>query len=192
MPPPLAPPSPGIGAPPRRPLRAGVAAAVATTFGAVGHLLTGGSLSAGLVAVALGVAIVPAWVLSGRERGWAWIAGLQIATQQLVHTALSMASAPGFGEPTAAGLLPHDLMLHAHILAGLLTAVALRAGERRIWAGARALATRLARWWHRLVPSSSVPIAQTTLLVTAPGAGTRPQRQRLRHAVVLRGPPQAA
>lgn len=195
--------------PPSRTLRAAVAVSVATVIGAIGHLLAGGSLSLGALAMAVGAATVPAWLSSGRERSWAWIAALQIGNQQLVHLALSSAAA-GIGEPVmvepaphdlmpahvVAGLVtavvPHDLMLPAHILAGLVTAVALRAGERRMWAEVRRIAARVRRRWRRLTdpPSISPPCAASSIAVM-PDHSPRPHERLLRHAVVLRGPPRA-
>jgi hypothetical protein len=124
--------------PPSRAWRTAVAVSVATAIGAIGHLLAGGSLSVGALAVALAAAAVPAWLSSGRECSWARIAALQIGNQQLVHVALSFATAAGIGEPVVAEPMPHDVMPHdrmphdvvphdrmppAHVLAGLITAV---------------------------------------------------------------------
>jgi hypothetical protein len=191
--------------PPSRPLRTAVAVSVATAIGAVGHLLAGGSLSPGALAVALGAAIVPAWLSSDRERSWAWIAVLQVGNQQIVHVALSAA---GTGEPImaahalmpahalagpAAAVFPHDLpMLLAHVLAGLITAVALRAGERSMWTEVRRFAARVRRRLRQLIDlaPASPPRAASSIAVR-PDHGFRPRQRLLRHSVVLRGPPPA-
>jgi hypothetical protein len=192
--------------PPSRSLRTAVAVSVATAIGATGHLLAGGSLSLGVLAVALAAATVPAWLSSGRERGWAWIAALQIGNQQLVHVARS--SAAGLGEPTMAthdlmrahvlaepvtAVVPHDLlMLLAHVLAGLVTAVALRAGERSMWAQVRRFAARVRRRWRRLTdPRPISPPCAASSIAVMPDHSPRPHQRLLRHAVVLRGPPPA-
>lgn len=171
--------------PPSRPLRAGVAAGVATAFGAAGHFLVGGASSSPVLIAALLVAAVPAWLLTARERSWGWIAGLQVGTQQVVHAALSVAGPP---DPYAA-LIVHDLAFYAHVLAGLLAAAVLRVGERRLWAAAGRLAERWARWWRLLlaIGRSYLPAPRSP----APVAGRTPwQRGRLlRHVLVLRGPP---
>lgn len=173
----------GVVEPPDRPLRVGVAAGTATAFGAGGHVLVGGTVTLPVLVAALVAAAVPAWILAGRERGWAWIAGLQVGTQQLVHAALSATGPP----VDNAGLVPHDVMFHGHVLAGLLTAAALRLGERRLWDAARRVAERVARWCRRLVIVLPPPIQAAPVDAVAPVAG-RPGRA-LRHVLVLRGPP---
>jgi hypothetical protein len=172
--------------PPSRPLRAALAATVATACGALGHMIGGGTLSAAVLALAWGAAAIPAWLLTGRERSWAWIAGLQVGTQLLVHTALSATTAHAAGHHHA---IPPEVMFCAHVVAGLLTAVALRVGERRLWAGARRLAARMARWRHRLTDPPAGPFPPPPLLVPAPGPAPRFSGGLLRHVVVRRGPP---
>lgn len=170
--------------PPSRALRSAVAAGTATAFGATGHLLAGGTTTAAALVAALAAAMLPAWVLSARERSWAGIAALQIITQLVVHAALSAAAPPVDG----AGLVSHDLMLHVHIIAGLIATAAMRVGERRLWATARRLAGRVAHWWRRLTAGGSAAVHHPPHVPTvtpAPIACARP----LRHVRVLRGPP---
>ncbi|MDN5858213.1 MAG: hypothetical protein L0H84_06270 [Pseudonocardia sp.] len=192
MPPTMPAPPPGaadprgpVGVhPPSRALRSAVAAGTATAFGLAGHLVAGGTTSFPVLASALAVAVLPAWLLSARERSWIAIAGLQVGTQLLVHEVLSVAGPPVAG----GGLMPHDLMFHVHALAGLIAAAAMRLGERRLWAAARRLAARVARWWRRHITCGAGPVrhsAQVPAVTTAAVAGAR----ALRHVRVLRGPP---
>jgi hypothetical protein len=171
--------------PPRRLLRSAVAAGTATVLGTGGHVLAGGSVGTGMVAAAVVVATGVAWSAAGRERGTSVIAALQVGLQQLVHTLLTAGDVPA-----PDGILPHDLMLHVHVAAGLLTALVLRAGERRTWAAARRVAARVATWCRRIVLGRRRRTA-TLAVVSAPALRVRPQHRFLRHALVLRGPPTA-
>ena len=95
-------------------------------------------------------------------------------------------------EPVTA-VVPHDLlMLLAHVLAGLVTAVALRAGERSMWAQVRRFAARVRRRWRRLTdPRPISPPCAAPSIAVMPDHSPRPHQRLLRHAVVLRGPPPA-
>lgn len=169
---------------PSRALRSGVAAGTATAFGAAGHVLSGGTATVPVLLLAFAAAMLPAWVLSARERSWTGIAALQVGTQQVVHTALATAG-PAVAE---AGLLPHDLMFHVHVVAGLVAAAAMRVGERRLWAAARRLAARAAHWWRTLTAAGRGPVHHPPRVPTVTPAAVACAR-RLRHVRVLRGPP---
>ncbi|GAA2561637.1 hypothetical protein [Pseudonocardia hydrocarbonoxydans] len=158
-------------------------AALATALGTAGHLLAGGVVSTGPVVLALVLAGVPAWLLTGRERGWLTIAGAQLVLGQVVHAALSA------GHPhDATGLLPHDLMLYAHVLAALMGATALRVGERRVWAAARRLSGRVAAWWRGLTGVGAPVTGPAPVPVRSPDRPCHPGLL-LRHSRALRGPP---
>jgi hypothetical protein len=172
--------------PPHRGLRAVVAAFVAMIAGGGAHLLAGGVVSIPGVAAGLAVLLGPAWSLAGRERGWAVIAGLQLAGQQVVHLLLELASdRPGQGTG-----LPEDVTLYGHIAAAALIAAWLRYGERRTWNAAHRAARAVAARWRWLLslfdrcepPYPVHPIAAPDRSRVATG---RP----LRHVVVRRGPP---
>lgn len=167
---------------PRRLVRAAGVAFSATALGGAGHLLGGGSIRPALLLLAAGLAVVATWSLAGRERGWLTVAATQVGLQQVAHLVLAAGVATD-----GAGLLPHDLMLQTHVLAGCLMATLLRAGERRIWATARRLAAGVTRWCRDVLACPAVPVA----VAAAVPAPVRSMRLRcpLRHAVVLRGPP---
>ncbi|MBW0135945.1 hypothetical protein [Pseudonocardia abyssalis] len=164
-----------------RVLRSGAAAALAVLVAVLAHGGAGGSVDlagAGWVFAALAG---PAWWLAGRERGWAVLAVAQLAGQQVAHTALT-----GPDPSHVGGLLPTDLMLHAHLAAAALCALWLRWGERRAWAAVRAVV----RVVLLAVAGLRVPIAPAPLRA-ASEVPVRPV-VLLRHAVALRGPPLAA
>ncbi|WP_300011600.1 hypothetical protein [Pseudonocardia sp.] len=169
--------------PPRRGLRTAVPTGVATALAVTAHVLAGGTARPATVALALLVAAVPAWLLTARERGWLAISAAQLGLQLVVHGVLAQADpAPHVH------LVPHDLMLHAHVLAALLAAAVLRLGERRAWAVARRLSARVAAWWRRLaagVPPVAGPASPRLARTSRPGA----LRLLLRHSRALRGPP---
>jgi hypothetical protein len=171
--------------PPLRLVRSVVVGATACGLGVTGHVLVGGSVHYGAVSVAVPVAVAVAWALAGHERDAWMIAALQIGLQLFVHAVLATGAAPATG-----GILPHELMLHAHVAAGLLTAVALRAGERRTWAAARRALARLASWCLRIIDR---PAQRTDRPVLRPAPALRvvAHHRLLRHALVLRGPPVA-
>jgi hypothetical protein len=172
--------------PPRRLLRSGVAASVAGALGVSGHVMAGGSIRFWAVVGAGAVAAAVVWVCAGRERDTWTIAALQVRLQLFVHTVLATGAVPAVG-----GVVPHDLMLHAHVVAGLLTAVVLRAGERRTWAAARRIAARIASWCLRVTGG---PMRRSAGPVFAPAPALRvvARHRLLRHTLVLRGPPTAA
>lgn len=171
--------------PPKRLARAGVAAGVATALGAVGHVLAGGSTGAGPLLLAFGAAVAAIWPLTSRERGWATIAVVQIAVQAAVHVALGWNTVE---HHHAAAAVPDDVMVYAHLAAGLLTAALLRLGEHRVWAAARRAAARWARWWSWLaaVPTAGPPHVRPHVVVTQV---LRSEPVLLRHVLVRRGPP---
>ncbi len=176
-----------VDRPPQRLPRAAVVAASATGLGAAGHALAGGPVPLAGLAAAGAVALAVTWAAAGRERGTTAIAALQVGLQQFVHTVLA-----GPGPNPGAAVLPHELMFHVHVAAGLLVALLLRAGERRTWAAARRVAARVAARTaallalHRTGPG---PLRRRAPIpVAPPPPRTRPQ-PLLRHVQVLRGPP---
>lgn len=172
---------------PHRLARAAVVTVSATLLGAAGHALAGGEIRPPGVLLA-GLALLgPAWLLAGRERGWIPIAAAQLAGQQAVHTVLESTG----GMSMTGGLLPHELMLHAHTVSAVLVAGWLRRGERHTWAVARRAAHAVAGWLRRVaaprpVPTVPVPARRPTAFPLA-RLGTV-----LRHALVRRGPPTVA
>jgi len=160
-----------------RVLRAGLAAAAAVLTAAVAHRVAHGTVDGVGAAWAFAGLLVPAWWSTGRELGWARLALIQLAGQQAAHLALAATAG-------ASGLLPADLMFHAHLVAAALTAWWLRAGERRAWAALRrATQVMPARPALRPVPPPR-PVP--------PECVTSPIVAVLRHAVARRGPPRRA
>jgi hypothetical protein len=135
----------------------------------------------------VGVALVVAWaaacLLTARERSWAWIAAQQVGTQLLVHAGLASAT-----DPIGPGLLPHDLMLHAHVLAGLLAAALLRRGEHRLWARARRLVARIAAWARSVGCPLPAPAGLVNLRPARSSDRVGPLSV-LRHSLAMRAPP---
>jgi hypothetical protein len=169
---------------PHRLARASVVTASAALLGAAGHALTGGTVSAPGVATAALLLIGPAWLLAGRERGWLPIAAAQVAGQLAVHVLLAETGGP----MAVSGPLPHDLMVHAHVVAAVLVTGRLHRGERHAWAAARRALTAL-------LLGIPTPAAVPDLRGPARPGDRGPLAAAttvLRHALVRRGPPQPA
>ncbi|MHA6619320.1 hypothetical protein [Pseudonocardia sp. DLS-67] len=164
-----------------------VAAAMATTAG--GHLIATGHPPPppGLL-LALVLMAVPAWWLTGDERGWERLAGFQLAAQIGGHALFVLTAT----DPTAhAAHQPTgpDLVLLFHVFGAAVAAAWLRAGERRAVMAAhravealRRLVSCLLRNWRpvrRLRASAFLARAAECRVVVT----------RLRHSIVHRGPP---
>lgn len=169
---------------PHRAARALVLTGTAVSVGVGAHVAAGGAMTLRSVAAAVPVLLALVWSLTDRERGWLPIAGAQLAGQQAVHAILDWGAHP------AAGGLPADVVLYAHVVAAALLATWLRFGERRVWTAARRAVRMLAAYLRFLVG----------LLGHHTPVDTRPSRPRstavpahartlLRHAVIRRGPP---
>jgi len=169
---------------PARCAQAAASAAAAVGLGAAGHVLGGGLPGLGGVALAFLLIAVPSWMLAGRERGWAVIASVQVAAQQVMHPVLDATA-----DTASRDALPHDVAFYLHLLGALFMAVWLRVGERRLWAAARRVAARLAHWWDALATPLAVA-AMPPVPTAAVRAGFR--APPLRHVVVRRGPPHTA
>ncbi|MGH3566793.1 MAG: hypothetical protein ACRDRH_12320 [Pseudonocardia sp.] len=169
---------------PHRLLRAAVASSGAMIVGVAAHLIGGGSLSSVGVVVGLAVLLGPAWLATGRERGWAVIAGGQVAGQQVVHVLLELTTGE-HGTP-----LPDDVTLYGHVGAAALIATWLRCGERHLWAAARRGARSVAAW-GRWVLRLGERAPHTFPVVTAAAieASRICSEAVLRHVVTRRGPP---
>lgn len=173
---------------PHRLPRAAAAAMLATAVGAVAHLLGGGVVTAAGLVGALAGLLVPIWMLAGRERSFAVIAGVQLAGQQLAHAWLELSAGPDVLPHLR---LPDDVSLYGHLAAATLVAGWLRAGERRLWAAARRAVQAVATWlrWARTRRGGAPPGLVVLAHVDTPPthSGTV-----LRHVLVRRGPPLAA
>ena len=171
--------SPAVPPPGPRVVRAGLAAAVAVLAAVLAHRLAHGSADVTGAVWALAGLAGPAWWLTGRELGWTRLALAQLAGQQVAHLALTATAGTG-GD----GVLPPDLMVHAHLAAAALTACWLRAGERRAWAALRRVAqVVLTR------PALPTPVRPDPVL---PKTVPNPVVAALRHVLARRGPPRLA
>ena len=178
--------------PPRAPHR--LARAVAATLlavlaGVAGHRLAGGTVDPVAVAAAAIGWLGPAWLLAGRERGWTAIAAAQITAQQLVHVLLTVRDSEA---GLVVGLIPHDVMLYAHVAAAAVVSGWLRSWERRACGLTREVARIVAGWLRQICFPWARPAPR---LASAVRSGRRPRPAStfvLRHALVRRGPPQPA
>ncbi|MGH3614851.1 MAG: hypothetical protein ACRDRK_20105 [Pseudonocardia sp.] len=169
---------------PHRLLRAVVASAGAMAAGAAAHLIGGGSLSSVGVLAGLTVLLGPAWLATGRERGWAAIAGLQVAGQQVVHVLLEFITGE-HGTPA-----PDDVTLYGHVAAAAVIATWLRCGERHLWVAARRAARSMAAWGRWVLRlCERAPHTFPVIAAAATGAPRICSGAALRHVVTRRGPP---
>ncbi|GAA3244437.1 hypothetical protein GCM10017691_50490 [Pseudonocardia petroleophila] len=160
-----------------RVLRSGAAAALAVVVAVLAHGGAGGSVDlagAGWVFAALAG---PSWWLAGRERGWTVLAVAQLAGQQVAHTALT-----GPDPSHVGGLLPMDLMLHAHLAAAALCALWLRWGAPGPGRGPRRGADRPARRRRAARAARARPAAAHLRGARPAGPAAAPRRRAPRPA----------
>lgn len=138
--------------------RGATAAAVATFVAALSHALGGDAPPSWLgVLASFVLSLTVCTALAGRTLSWVRLAASIAVSQVLFHSLFSGLGAPtisaGHGHgadaamtPTAA-MAPHDeRMILAHVIAGMITLLALRFGERAFWSiadGARLVVARL-------------------------------------------------
>lgn len=165
---------------PGRALRTSAAAGVAVAVAAVAHRAGGGAVDLAGACWVVAALAGPAWWLSGRERGWLALAGAQLVGQQAAHVVLAQP-----GDLHGGGLLPMDLMLHAHLAAAAVCALWLRWGERRAFAAVR----EVVRTVLLAVAAGGVPVPVAPAQPpSAPPALAAPALV-LRHTLARRGPP---
>ena len=168
-----------------------VLAAGATAIGAVSHRWSGGTLDAAEAVYALPVLAALAWPLTGRERGWLAILGVQLGAQQAAHVIFGLRATGGGADAGPHDpARPVDAWFYAHVAAAVVVATWLRYAERRTWAAARRATAALTTYWRRLL-----------VLFERPGAGhpeptpvqldavTLRPFPPLHHCVIRRGPP---
>lgn len=146
-------------------------------------MLGGGTVSPAAALVTLPALLALAWPLTGRERGWLAILGVQLVGQQVAHLLFGFA---GTAAHPGHAALPADAWFYGHVTAAVAVATWLRWGERHTWAAARRAAAALVT--HPPL-SGPPPVARPDRVPAA--VDTVPQRPRhpLRHTVVRRGPP---
>lgn len=187
--------TPTVGAPSRL-ARTGAAAGVALAAAAGGHLAAGGmALSAPGMLAATAALALPAWWLTGRERGWGLLAGALVGGQLGAHAVFTAALGTG-GQVTEhhqSGWLPTDLMLLGHLLAAAVGAAWLRRGERRAWAAARRAAIVVHQILAVLVSRPGHVCADVGRVWWSAGEDHPITRSAvLRNTIILRGPPLGA
>ena len=163
-----------------------VAAGFATFVAAFSHTVAGGTApSAFGVLACLVLASAASVLLAGRTFS-AWRLAASVAlSQALFHGLFSTLGDPVAVEHVHAGMPAMDApaldergeMLAAHLVAGLITLVALRYGERAFWGLAHTARLLLARLLPvavptrpalpRLVPTARVAVPRTILLLSA-------------------------
>ncbi|MGH3942199.1 MAG: hypothetical protein ACRDTG_26970 [Pseudonocardiaceae bacterium] len=188
------------GGAPSRVARTGAATGVALAAAACGHLGAGSTAvgMTGLLAAAA-MLVVPAWWLTGRERGWGPLAGALLVGQLAAHVLFTV-TAPGavLGAVTAMRPEHHemswlslDLMLLGHLMAAAVGAAWLRRGERRAWAAARRATAALQRTLSVLLGwLIRIPVDGCVVRWHVPAEHPiQHQRAVLRNTIILRGPP---
>lgn len=185
-----------------RALRGAAAAWIATVLAATAHTLAGGGAPAPSMVAAVGILASPfAVALIGRRlRAWRLVATV-VASQALFHVAFAVTAgadpaaasgihghhlAPVGGGAAGGVLLPDAPMFAGHVLAAILTALALYVGERMLRALGRGIRSLLARV-RALAPLPSVPRS----LAAPARIAARPARVVL-SGLSRRGPPAVA
>nr|WP_189181618.1 MFS transporter [Microbispora rosea] len=179
---------------PLRLARAAAFTAVCLGLGVLAHLLSGGTVAPGVLALGLPAVFTVALPLSGRERTLRAILPLLAVLQVALHVLFALTS-PSPSPSTVRFVAGHFLAGHTHAGPGLgmllahgwavvLTALWLARGEAALWALLRRLAVRLTR-----IAADPAPP------VFAPPASPHPDEPRMprsvapRHCVTRRGPP---
>jgi hypothetical protein len=150
--------------------RGTIAAAVATFVAAFSHAIAGGVAPSWFgVGASFVLSLVVCTALSGRTLSWWRLTASVAVSQVLFHTLFSgsgvPAMSPGHGhhDPAAIAAMPMpamdehgDRMILAHVLAGIITLLALRFGERAFWSTADSARLVLARVLRVVLPVAVV------------------------------------
>ena len=170
--------------------RALVLALAATLVGAASHLLTGGTLDLTGVLCAVPVLAALAWPLTGRERGWLPILGVQLVGQQVAHVLFGLGLFGAGAVPATHDLtLPVDAWFYGHVAAAVVVAAWLRFGERRTWAAARRAAAAVSTFWRALLRLFGHDVTYPEVVAPAVDESLVRPSHPLRHSLVRRGPP---
>ncbi|MEU7886425.1 MFS transporter [Microbispora bryophytorum] len=187
---------------PLRLARAAAFTAVCLGLGMVAHLVSGGEVTPGALALGLPAVFAAALPLSGRERTLRAILPLLAALQVALHVLFALSSPSSsavhiLAEHVLVEHVPTGLAMagHAHagpgfgMLAGhgwavVLTALWLARGEAALWALLRRLAVRLTR-----IAADPAPPVFTPPASPHPDEPCLPRSVPPRHCVTRRGPP---
>jgi hypothetical protein len=178
--------------------RGTIAAAVATFVAAFSHTIAGGVAPSwfGLLAsFVLSLAVCTA--LAGRRLSWWRLAASVAVSQVLFHSLFAgsgvAAIGPSLHDHVGATALPmpameahDDRMILAHVLAGAITLLALRFGERAFWSAADSARLVLARLVRVVLP---VAVGARRGIRWIAGAVVAPRRIHAPSTHRHRGPP---
>jgi hypothetical protein len=176
--------------------RGTIAAAVATFVAALSHAIGGDAPPSWFgVAASFVLSLSVCTALAGRSLSWLRLAASVAVSQVLFHTLFSGPAvptmSPGHGHDAAAMTMPameahDDRMILAHVLAGVLTLLALRFGERAFWSVADS--ARLVV--ERLLPGAvTLGAAPARVLLPAARSALAPRTIHVPSTHRHRGPP---
>ncbi len=176
-----------------------IAAAVATFVAAFSHAIAGDAAPSWLgVGASFLLSLAVCTALSGRTLSWWRLAASVAVSQLLFHALFSGPGAPtmptGHSHGAAAvGGMPmsamdghDDRMLLAHVIAGIITLLALRFGERAFWSVADSARLVIARVLHAVAP---VPATPARAIPSISRAVAAPRRIHVPSTHRHRGPP---
>ena len=176
--------------------RGAIAAAVATFVAAFSHTLGGDAAPSWFgVGASFVLSLAVSSALSGRALSWWRLAASVAVSQVLFHTLFSGPGAPtvssGHGHEPSALPMPamdahDDRMILAHVIAGVITLLALRFGERAFWSIAECARLVLARVLDVTLP---VAVVVPRAILPAARAVVAPRRIHVPSTHRLRGPP---
>ena len=170
--------------------RAAVVGLNATGLALLGHLAAGGTAPpAGQLALVLLAVLAVSLALSVRRWTVGPLLAVLLGSQALFHVAFGGAGHVHGGQHVAGGsTIPgHSgpLMLVAHGVAALLTALVLKRGEDWLWG----LLALLARAWRAGRVAADPPVAAARSRVISRSGDVPAVLDLLEHAVARRGPP---
>lgn len=176
--------------------RGTIAAAVATFVAALSHTLGGDTAPSWFgVAASFVLSLAVCTALSGRTVSWWRLAASVAVSQVLFHALFSGAGAPEASSVHRhdASVLPmpamdahDDRMILAHVVAGVITLLALRFGERAFWSTAECARLVVARVLRVTQP---VAVVAGRAILSVARAVVAPRRIHVPSTHRHRGPP---
>jgi hypothetical protein len=179
--------------------RGTIAAAVATFVAAFSHTVAGDAAPSWFgVGASFVLSVAFCTALSGRPLSWWRLAASVAVSQVLFHVLFAGSGVPAFtaghghDSPAPAAMpMPameshDDRMILAHVLAGVITLLALRFGERAFWSTADSARLVLARVLRVVLP---VPVVASRGIPAVARAVVAPRRIHVPSTHRHRGPP---
>ena len=179
--------------------RGTIAAALATFVAAFSHALGGDAAPSWFgVGASFVLSLAVCTALAGRTLSWWRLAASVAVSQVLFHALFSGAGLPtalpahdhhasAVGAlPTAAATGHDERMILAHVIAGIITLLALRYGERAFWSAAESARLVIARV---LVVVAPVPATSARVIHSLSRAVAAPRRIHVPSTHRHRGPP---